>query len=96
MKKRKIKNKKIPKKSRPEIFYGLIGYFLGVFAINITSKENLEFLFNPLNAVEFLGTQISIITGLPRIVAIPLGALLTIVPLIFFYYISKEIFEKKL
>jgi hypothetical protein len=91
---KKGKNK-LNKKSKPEIFYGLLGYFLGVFAVNIASKESPGFLFNPFNAIEFLGTQISIITDFPRIVALPLGFLLTVVPLIFFYFISKEIMGKK-
>ncbi|MBS3084885.1 hypothetical protein J4411_03150 [Candidatus Pacearchaeota archaeon] len=91
---KKISHKK-KIKGKPEIFFGLLGYFLGIFAINFASKGlNEKLLLNPAQAVEFLSTQISIVTTLFQSVTLPFGFLLTLVPFIFFYVLSKEIYER--
>ena len=80
---------KIP---RSEIFYSLIGYFVGVFCVNILSggvSPNL--LFNPVQAIEFFNTQIFIVTGLSRIFTLPLGFLLTLVFPAFVYVLLRDL-----
>jgi len=94
--KRKIKRTKKTFKGGTEILYGLIGYFLGIFFINFASKGAEEGItFNPIQAAEFFSVQISTIVGLPRFITLAIGFLLTLVPLLLFYVLSKEFIVKR-
>ena len=92
MKKKKQKRavRKFKKKNKHEIFYSLLGYFLGIFLVNFASKGlEIKYLLNPIQAIEFLAEQVTIITGLPPIITIPVGLLLTLVPLAFVYVLVR-------
>ena len=86
------KNKKVERMHGSEIFYSLVGYFAGVFCVNILSGGvSQSLLFNPTQATEFFNAQIFIVTGLPRILTLPIGFLLTLVPLAFVYVILRDL-----
>jgi len=94
--KRKIKRTRRKVKGRPEIFYGLVGYFVGIFFINFASKgvdEGIQ--LSPFQAIELLNVQISTLISVPRPFSLTLGFLLTLVPLLFFYLISKKFIRKR-
>ncbi|MDP3966210.1 MAG: hypothetical protein Q8Q04_01630 [archaeon] len=80
-------------KERGEIFYSLLGYFVGVFIVNISGK-NLS--LNPVYAMEFLGAQISTAINIdfPMFVTLIIGFLLSLIPLIFVYVVMKGYSKK--
>jgi len=63
--------------------------------INIFSKGvNPKLILNPILAIEFLSFQISFLLEMSNFLTLAIGFLLTLVPLIFGYIISKEFFMK--
>ncbi|PJE81130.1 hypothetical protein COU58_04150 [Candidatus Pacearchaeota archaeon CG10_big_fil_rev_8_21_14_0_10_32_42] len=87
--------KKVKKIKGPEILISLVFYFVGIALINIFSKGvNPKLILNPILAIEFLSFQISFLLEMSNFLTLAIGFLLTLVPLIFGYIISKEFFMK--
>ncbi len=88
--KKEVKKKKI-ENFKFEIFYSLVAYFIVVFFINLWSGGSGAYLLDPAYAVEFLGAQISILTGASHYLGIALGILVSLIPLAFVYTLIKDL-----
>ncbi|NCO17905.1 hypothetical protein COT60_04025 [Candidatus Pacearchaeota archaeon CG09_land_8_20_14_0_10_30_9] len=88
--------KKSYKKEGRNILIGFLGFILTLFAVQLSYNGPGEALtLNITRAVEFLSSQINYLIVLSRIVPIGFGIILLIIPSIFFYVLSKKIFDKK-
>jgi len=74
------------------LLFGILGFFIGAFLIRLSSSGPGEkFDFNLVGIVEFLSVQISYFFDLPRTISLFFGAILLVIPGIFFYFLRKEI-----
>ncbi len=100
--KKQIRKEEILKSKNPDfvprgekVFWGLIMYFIGIFAVNFFSKGLLEnLLLSPVQAANFLGEQIITLIKIPVILAEIIGFLLTAIFFFLGYVLSEEIKER--
>jgi len=108
MKKKNNKNKVLKKKGTKKeikksykqegknVLFGFLGFLLTIFLVQLSYKGSEETLnLNLVQVVDFFSAQIYYLLGLPKTITTILGVIVLIIPPVFFYFFSKEVFGKK-
>ncbi len=97
--KKEVSKKKFSRDYRSEgknILVGLLGFFLTVFLVQFSYKGPDEGIsLNVVQVVDFFSAQMLFLVSLPRFIATIFGVIIAIIPFVFFYFLSKEIFGRR-
>lgn len=91
---KKVNSKKNYKKETRGVLFGLVGFILTLFLVQLSYKGPDEALnLSPIQVVNFFSAQLNVAVGISGDFSIALGVILLIIPPVAFYFLSKEIFN---